>query len=191
VKVGEGCVVAVADPSIIINSMIVLGDNMAFMENTVGLGGEKSKVVIDQSHLPIGPLGRGKGGDCKGLYLSLLPHRDVKLNNVNISINLVSPLEEEVRRLEDLKNLMDVPRKILDEVSKVVVGKEDVKEILLTALLSEGHVLIEGMTGTAKTLLARTFAQVIGGEFKRIQFYARHATGRRDRLLHVHAEWGI
>jgi MoxR-like ATPase len=72
--------------------------------------------------------------------------------------------------LEDLKNLMNVPRKILDEVSKVVVGKEDVKEILLTALLSEGHVLIEGMTGTAKTLLARTFAQVIGGEFKRIQF---------------------
>jgi MoxR-like ATPase len=72
--------------------------------------------------------------------------------------------------LEDLKNLMNVPRRILDEVSKVVVGKEDVKEILLIALLSEGHVLIEGMTGTAKTLLARTFAQVIGGEFKRIQF---------------------
>jgi MoxR-like ATPase len=42
--------------------------------------------------------------------------------------------------------------------------------MLLIALLSEGHVLIEGMTGTAKTLLARTFAQVIGGEFKRIQF---------------------
>jgi MoxR-like ATPase len=58
----------------------------------------------------------------------------------------------------------------LDEVSKVVVGKEDVKEILLVALLSEGHVLIEGLSGTAKTLLARTFAQVIGGEFKRIQF---------------------
>ena len=75
-----------------------------------------------------------------------------------------------MRRLEDLKNLMNVPRRILDEVSKVVVGKEDVKEILLIALLSEGHVLIEGMTGTAKTLLARTFAQVIGGEFKRIQF---------------------
>jgi len=72
--------------------------------------------------------------------------------------------------LDDLKNLMAVPRKILDEVSKVVVGKEDVKEILLIALLSEGHVLIEGMSGTAKTLLARTFAQVIGGEFKRIQF---------------------
>jgi MoxR-like ATPase len=72
--------------------------------------------------------------------------------------------------LEDLKGLMDVPRRILDEVSKVVVGKGEVKETLLVALLSEGHVLIEGMTGTAKTLLARTFAQVIGGGFKRIQF---------------------
>ena len=68
----------------------------------------------------------------------------------------------------NLKN--DIPRKILSEVSKVVIGKEDVKETLLIALLSEGHVLIEGLPGTAKTLLARTFAQVIGGEFKRIQF---------------------
>lgn len=72
--------------------------------------------------------------------------------------------------MEDLKRLMDVPGRILDEVSKVVVGKGEVKETLLVALLSEGHVLIEGMTGTAKTLLARTFAQVIGGGFKRIQF---------------------
>jgi MoxR-like ATPase len=75
-----------------------------------------------------------------------------------------------VRKLENLKNALDIPRKILDEVSKVVVGKEEVKEILLISLLSEGHALIEGMTGTAKTLLARTFAQAIGGEFKRIQF---------------------
>lgn len=69
-----------------------------------------------------------------------------------------------------LKNVMDITHKILGEVSKVVIGKEDIKETLLIALLSEGHVLIEGLTGTAKTLLARTFAQVIGGEFKRIQF---------------------
>ena len=43
-------------------------------------------------------------------------------------------------------------------------------KILLIALLSEGHVLIEGLPGTAKTLLAKTFSQVIGGDFKRIQF---------------------
>ncbi len=66
--------------------------------------------------------------------------------------------------------LLGISRRILDEVSRVVVGKEEVKELLLVALLSRGHVLIEGLPGTAKTTLARTFAQAIGGEFKRIQF---------------------
>lgn len=69
-----------------------------------------------------------------------------------------------------MDKVVDLSRKIVDEVSKVVVGKYDIKEALLVALLSEGHVLIEGLPGSAKTLLAKTFAQVIGGEFKRIQF---------------------
>ncbi len=64
----------------------------------------------------------------------------------------------------------DIPSKILDELNKVVVGKEDIKQMLLVALLSDGHVLIEGLPGTAKTLLAKTFAQTLGGQFKRIQF---------------------
>lgn len=71
---------------------------------------------------------------------------------------------------KNVDNSVNVPNKILDEISKVVVGKQEVKELLLVAFLSEGHVLIEGFPGTAKTLLAKTFAQVIGGEFKRIQF---------------------
>ena len=58
---------------------------------------------------------------------------------------------------------------IITEVSKVVIGKDDLKELLLVALLSQGHVLIEGLPGTAKTTLARTFAQAIGGQFKRVQ----------------------
>lgn len=63
-----------------------------------------------------------------------------------------------------------VPRRILDEVSKVVVGKADIKELLLVTLMSRGHLLIEGYPGTAKTTVARVFSQAIGGEFKRIQF---------------------
>jgi len=63
----------------------------------------------------------------------------------------------------------EIVSNITFEVSKVVIGKEDIKEILLVALLSQGHVLIEGLPGTAKTTLARTFAQVIGGKFKRVQ----------------------
>ena len=70
-------------------------------------------------------------------------------------------MEEDLRR---------VPQRILEEVSKVVIGKDDAKEILLVALLAEGHVLVEGLAGTAKTLLCRTFSQAIGGVFKRIQF---------------------
>ena len=62
-----------------------------------------------------------------------------------------------------------MPSNITTEVSKIVIGKEDIKEILLVGLLSQGHVLIEGLPGTAKTTLAKTFAQVIGGTFKRVQ----------------------
>ena len=64
---------------------------------------------------------------------------------------------------------------ITAEVSKVVIGKDEIKELLLIALLSQGHVLIEGLPGTAKTTTARTFARVIGGSFKRVQ-------GTPDRL---------
>lgn len=68
------------------------------------------------------------------------------------------------------QNAMHISGRIMDEISKVVIGKDEAKELLLVALLSQWHVLIEGLTGTAKTTLARTFALVIGGEFKRIQF---------------------
>ncbi len=66
----------------------------------------------------------------------------------------------------------EVPAQILNAVSQIVVGKDDVKTLLMAALLCGGHVLIEGMAGTAKTLLGKTFALAIGGEFKRIQLTA-------------------
>ena len=67
------------------------------------------------------------------------------------------------------KKRQAILQSIIDEVSKVVVGKDDIKELLLLALLSQGHVLIEGLPGTAKTTVARTFAHAIGGTFKRVQ----------------------
>lgn len=65
--------------------------------------------------------------------------------------------------------MLEIPRKIVQEVSRVIVGKDDIKELLLVALISGGHVLIEGLPGTAKTSLARSFARAMGGQFKRIQ----------------------
>ncbi|HEX8476581.1 MAG TPA: MoxR family ATPase [Pyrinomonadaceae bacterium] len=59
---------------------------------------------------------------------------------------------------------------ILTELRKVVVGQDAVIEQVLVALLAEGHALIEGVPGTAKTLLVKTLARIIGAEFGRIQF---------------------
>ncbi len=56
------------------------------------------------------------------------------------------------------------------EVSKVIVGQEDLLEKMLVALLADGHILIEGVPGLAKTLAVKTLAQAIHAQFQRIQF---------------------
>jgi MoxR-like ATPase len=66
------------------------------------------------------------------------------------------------------------PRKVLEEVlyevKRVIVGQDAMLERLLVALLTGGHVLLEGVPGLAKTLTVRTLADVMGGTFRRIQF---------------------
>jgi MoxR-like ATPase len=59
---------------------------------------------------------------------------------------------------------------ILTELRKVIVGQEEPIEQILVALLAEGHALIEGVPGTAKTLTVKTLARIIGADFGRIQF---------------------
>ncbi|HEY0545555.1 MAG TPA: MoxR family ATPase, partial [Pyrinomonadaceae bacterium] len=59
---------------------------------------------------------------------------------------------------------------ILTELRKVIVGQDQPIEQILVALLAEGHALIEGVPGTAKTLTVKTLARIIGAEFGRIQF---------------------
>jgi MoxR-like ATPase len=58
----------------------------------------------------------------------------------------------------------------LHEVKRVIVGQDAMLERLLVALLAGGHVLLEGVPGLAKTLTVKTLAQVLGGEFRRVQF---------------------
>jgi MoxR-like ATPase len=60
--------------------------------------------------------------------------------------------------------------KIIENVSRVIVGKKQAIELLLVGLLAEGHVLLEDVPGVAKTLLAKSLAKSIGGSFARIQF---------------------
>ena len=63
-----------------------------------------------------------------------------------------------------------VARSIADAVSEVIVGGTETIHLVLVALFAKGHILLEDVPGTGKTLMARTFAKVIGGEFSRIQF---------------------
>jgi MoxR-like ATPase len=71
------------------------------------------------------------------------------------------------------KMLQHVPttvEHITTELRKVVVGQDEVVEQVLVALFAEGHALIEGVPGTAKTLLVKTLARIVGADFGRIQF---------------------
>ncbi len=60
--------------------------------------------------------------------------------------------------------------KIIENISRVIVGKEDSIELLMIALVADGHVLIEDIPGVGKTLLAKSLARSIGASFKRVQF---------------------
>ena len=68
------------------------------------------------------------------------------------------------------KEVVELYHRIVAEVTKAVISKDSVKEALVLAMIAGGHVLVEGLPGTAKTKLARSFAEAIGGDFKRIQF---------------------
>lgn len=59
---------------------------------------------------------------------------------------------------------------IQTELRKIIVGQDDVIEQILVAVLAEGHALLEGVPGTAKTLTVKTLARIIGARFSRIQF---------------------
>ena len=67
-------------------------------------------------------------------------------------------------------NLQDLYADIRREAAKVIVGQEKVLEQIVVALLANGHVLLEGVPGTAKTLMAKTLAHLIQAQFVRIQF---------------------
>lgn len=67
-------------------------------------------------------------------------------------------------------SVQSVYERIKEEAQKVIVGQTELFEMLVVSLFSGGHVLLEGVPGTAKTLMAKTLAMVISGKFSRVQF---------------------
>ena len=68
-----------------------------------------------------------------------------------------------------MQEAKDFISRIIENVEQVIVGKRDVIELMMVALLCEGHVLLEDVPGTGKTMMARAIAVSLGGSFKRLQ----------------------
>lgn len=69
-----------------------------------------------------------------------------------------------------MNRFVDYRQKVLDNCSRVIKGKDDVIEKVLISFLCSGHILLEDVPGTGKTMLLRAFAKTVGGSFKRVQF---------------------
>ncbi|MDC3166508.1 MoxR family ATPase [Candidatus Marinimicrobia bacterium] len=75
--------------------------------------------------------------------------------------------KKDVKALEELSKSRDL---FFNEINKIVIGQKDILNQLLIALLSNGHTLLVGVPGLAKTLIIKTFSEVLDMTFKRIQF---------------------
>jgi len=74
------------------------------------------------------------------------------------------------KNIEILEKLPEIKEKITQEIGKVIVGQDKIVEQMLIALISNGHCLLEGVPGLAKTLMISTMAKVLSMKFSRIQF---------------------
>ena len=79
-------------------------------------------------------------------------------------------MEEKTEKRVDLTLFSEKIQALKDRIATVIVGQEQIVDLVLTAVLANGHVLLEGVPGVAKTLLARLVARLIKADFSRIQF---------------------
>ncbi|WP_417623648.1 AAA family ATPase [Paremcibacter congregatus] len=70
----------------------------------------------------------------------------------------------------DLAQINSISERIKQQVGKVIIGQDDALDLIIVCLISEGHILLEGVPGTAKTLLAKTIAATLQLDFGRVQF---------------------
>jgi MoxR-like ATPase len=80
------------------------------------------------------------------------------------------PAPASTQAVEPRPATADQASRVLDEIERVVVGKRDALELVMTAVLARAHVLIEDLPGLGKTLIARSFAAALGLSFRRVQF---------------------
>lgn len=79
-------------------------------------------------------------------------------------------MDNEMNNRTDLSGLKESVEKVKKEIRKIIVGQDKTIELLLASIVADGHVLIEGVPGIAKTLIAKIIAKTISADFSRIQF---------------------
>ena len=70
----------------------------------------------------------------------------------------------------EIKDIQAISQKMKENVGKVIIGKSQTIDFIITAMIAGGHVLLEDTPGTGKTMIAKSFAKSINGNFNRIQF---------------------
>ncbi|MGN0743005.1 MAG: AAA family ATPase, partial [Candidatus Fimadaptatus sp.] len=70
----------------------------------------------------------------------------------------------------DVREVAGFVKQVSDNVSRVIVGKEDAIKLVMCAILARGHILLEDVPGTGKTVLAKSLARSLDADFARIQF---------------------
>jgi len=88
----------------------------------------------------------------------------------NVEERVLAEEAETERQRIDLSEFSAKIEKVKTEIYKVIVGQNTAVDLLLTSILADGHVLIEGVPGVAKTLLARLISRLIDAQFSRVQF---------------------
>ncbi len=83
---------------------------------------------------------------------------------------IIHHIKETRNNMAEIFKYQDKAKLIKDNVCKVIVGKDDVVELILTAVIAGGHVLLEDVPGTGKTMTAKAFSKSVNAEFNRIQF---------------------
>jgi len=89
---------------------------------------------------------------------------------VNVQQTRPASSNGDMQMMEQVQKLRDAREHLRAEMGKVIVGQQDVVDLLLLGLLCRGHVLLHGVLGLGKTLMARTLSKTLDLKFKRVQF---------------------
>ena len=89
---------------------------------------------------------------------------------MNVALRNHVPIGIDDAILQRVQKLRDARERLLEEVGKVIIGQKEVIDLMLLGLLCRGHVLMQGVPGLGKTLMARTLSATLDLKFKRVQF---------------------